>query len=86
MTNEQRHELAQLEINRKWQFYGLLFKTGLGISVILAWVYSTIAGICATAILMGFLDAKTGSNTVSRNTDAQNRYYELRSLQIMDDE
>lgn len=85
MTDEQRHELKQLEINRKWAFYGLIFKTGLGVSVLLAWLYSTILGICATAILMGFLDAKDGS-TVSSSSNARQRYYQLRSLQILDDE
>ncbi len=85
MTEQEKIELARLETERKIAFYGTVFKCGLGFGVVVAWVYSTVAGVVATAVLMGFLDSKSKVDSVNTNT-AQQRYYELRSLQILDDE
>lgn len=84
MTKEQREELRILENAQKWRFYGNLMKGGVGIAYILTWFYSTLLGFFAT-IAIGAIFCGDTTNT-SRNTDAMNRYYELRSLQIMDDE
>lgn len=84
MTDSERQELQKLENIRKLSLYGDIFKGVFAVLTIMAFRIHIFAGILMVAAFKGMLEG-TGTS-ISSNTDAQQRYYELRYLQILDND